>query len=614
MRHHTDADEIADAILSEVGPRVVLGLPLGLGKANHIANALFRRAEADRAIKLTILTALTLEKPKGGSDLERRFIGPVIDRLFGAWPDLAYAEALRAGDLPPNVEVSEFFLMAGRWLGVDRVQQSYIPANYTHAYRYVLERGLNVVAQLVAKRPGADSRYSLSCNTDLTLDLMRERAAGRAKFMLVGQVNSELPYMPGEAELPGGDFEHMLDFPEAEFPLFAPPKQPVSLADHATGLHIATLIPDGGTLQIGIGSIGDAVAHGLILRHRDGTDFRDLLKRLGGPGPERPETGAFEEGLFGASEMLVDSFLELARAGVLKREVDGALMHAAFFLGPRAFYEELREMSEAKRARFRMVGVSYVNSLYGEEAEKIAARTKARFVNNAMMVTLGGAVVSDGLEDGRVVSGVGGQYNFVSQAFALPGARSIIALPSWRSDKGKPVSNIRWSYGHVTIPRHLRDIVVTEYGVADLRGTTDAEAIARLLNVTDSQFQNALMDKAKSAGKLPRDHRIPDAYQRNTPDHIEEALSPACEGELLPAFPFGTDFTETEQRLIPALGRLKDAQHSRRGLARLFMAGLRARKTVGDDECLERMGLLKGGGLKGFAYRALLRGALRRGR
>jgi hypothetical protein len=93
----TDANEIADAIIAKVGKDIVLGLPLGLGKAPHIANALFARAAADPSIKLTIFTALTLEKPRYKSALERRFLEPVIERLFGGWPELAYAKALRAG-------------------------------------------------------------------------------------------------------------------------------------------------------------------------------------------------------------------------------------------------------------------------------------------------------------------------------------------------------------------------------------------------------------------------------------------------------------------------------------------------------------------------------------
>ena len=164
-------------------------------------------------------------------------------------------------------------------------------------------------------------------------------------------------------------------------------------------------------------------------------------------------------------------FVDLYRAGILKREVDGALLHAAFFVGSKAFYQALRDMPESERAKFRMTAVSFVNELYGdEEAAKRAARVKGRFINNAMMATLLGDVVSDGLDNGKVVSGVGGQYNFVAQSFALEDARSIIMTRATRNAKGRVTSNILWNYGHTTIPRHLRDVVVTEYGIADLRG------------------------------------------------------------------------------------------------------------------------------------------------
>src|SRR3954447_5405759 len=102
-----------------------------------------------------------------------------------------------------------------------------------------------------------------------------------------------------------------------------------------------------------------------------------------------------------------------------------------------------------------MIPVSFTSQLYGDEEINRRARVDARFVNNAMMATLLGAVISDGLEDGQVVSGVGGQYNFVAQAFALQGARSILTVESTRQAGAKADSNIRWSYGHETIPRHL---------------------------------------------------------------------------------------------------------------------------------------------------------------
>src|SRR6201994_3635693 len=224
----SDPEAIVEDIIRDVGTRLVVGLPLGLGKANHIVNALYARAVADPYINLTFFSALTLEKPKPSNLLERRFIGPVIDRLFGGYPDLAYAEALHAGALPPNIRIIEFFFLAGRWLHVQFAQQHYISANYTHAASYILERGLNIITQLVAKRiVDGVARYSLSCNTDTTLDLLRARAEGRTSFKLVGQVNSELPFMPGQGDLAADEFWAILDSPETDFPLFAPPAEPI---------------------------------------------------------------------------------------------------------------------------------------------------------------------------------------------------------------------------------------------------------------------------------------------------------------------------------------------------------------------------------------------------
>jgi hypothetical protein len=560
---------------------------------------------------------LTLEKPKPANLLERRFIAPVIDRLFGGYPDLAYADALHAGELPPNVQIIEFFFLAGKWLHVPFAQQHYISANYTHASSYLLARGLNVITQLVAKRVvNGVARYSLSCNTDTTLDVLRARAEGRAFFKLIGQVNSELPFMPGAGDLPAEEFSAVLDGPATEFPLFAPPSEPITDTKYAIGFHTAGLVRDGGTLQIGIGQVGDALAQGLIVRHRHNAQFHTIMERLTSAADRASElqTGSFEKGLYGVSEMLFEAFLGLIDAGILKREVDGVVLHGAFFLGPRSFYRALREMTPDQIARIQMMPVSFTNELYGGEDAKRQARVDARFVNNAMMATLMGAAISDGLENGQVVSGVGGQYNFVAQAFALSGARSILTVEATRPAGAKTQSNIRWSYGHETIPRHLRDVVVTEYGVADIRGKSDAEVIAAMLQVTDSRFQDELMRQAKDAGKLARNFEIPPAYRDNRPEKIAAALKPAREAGLLPSFPFGSDFTDVEQRLIPALQVLQDAQRTPQRLPGLLWQGLTGTPDASDRECLTRLGLDQPATWIERAYRALVGAALVRSR
>ena len=222
-------------------------------------------------------------------------------------------------------------------------------------------------------------------------------------------------------------------------------------------------------------------------------------------------------------------------------------------------------MGEEERKQFCMTSVMFVNQLYGQQELAMMQRTHARFINTTMMVTLTGAACSDGLEDGQMVSGVGGQYNFVAMAHELPLARSILTLRSTRTKNGKVTSNIVDSYGNLTIPRHLRDVVVTEYGIADLRGKPDKEVIAALLKIADSRFQNELMEKVKRAGKLPQNYRIPDAFQNNFPEQIESRMAEFTKKGYFPTFPFGIDLTDDELVLAKTLKALKDKLSRPRG-------------------------------------------------
>jgi hypothetical protein len=246
-------------------------------------------------------------------------------------------------------------------------------------------------------------------------------------------------------------------------------------------------------------------------------------------------------------------------------------------------------MPASEREKLQMKAIGFVNELYGDEDGRRRARVKARFINTAMMTTLLGAVVSDTLADGKVVSGVGGQYNFVAQAFALPDARSIIMLRATRTVAGRTSSNIVWEYPETTIPRHLRDIVVTEYGIADLRGKSDRDTIAAMLSIVDARFQDELLQRAKHAGKIEPSFTIPPEWRANTPQQVAKVLRPARTAGHLPLFPFGTDFTPVEQQLIPALQRLRTV--SRLGLAAMAVDGLRAKPDPHALACLKRMDL-----------------------
>jgi len=589
-----------------------MGLPLGLGKPNAFVNALYARVRQLPERQLTIYTALSLGRPPLGDGLQRRFLEPFVARVFADYEELDYLADLRNDSLPANIRVEQFFLQPGSLLHSETAQQDYVSSNYTHAARDINAKGLNLIAQLVAATPERPDHLSLACNPDITLDLLpmiaRRRAAGET-ILLLGQVHVELPYMPAGAELGREAFDLLIDEPERRR-LFSTPNMPVATQDHCIGLHSSTLVRDGGTLQVGIGAMGDAVAAALLARQGDNAGYRALLDALDvtpwqGLIDREGGQDAFAQGLYGCSEMFVNGLLALVEAGVVRRPADeqGALVHGGFFLGPQAFYQRLREMTLEQRRRFVMTAISYINELYGDEALKRRQRRDARFINTAFGMTLLGAGVADQLEDGRVLSGVGGQYNFVAQAHALEGGRSILLLRSWREAGGEVSSNLFWRYGHCTIPRHLRDIVVTEYGIADLRGQTDSEVIARLLAISDSRFQPELMEQAKAAGKLPKGFALAARFTNNTPGRLEAIRE--RHPRLFPEYPLGCDFTAEERDLLRALNWLK----SKFRLSEVLELGKAALDTPAPEAYpaqLARMGLEQPQGLKEELHQRLL--------
>ncbi|MFV3404099.1 MULTISPECIES: acetyl-CoA hydrolase/transferase C-terminal domain-containing protein [Pseudomonas] len=610
--HLCSIDLAVEQALARLPAHIHMGLPLGLGKPNAFVNALYARIRELPDRRLTIYTALSLGRPALGDGLQRRFLEPFVERVYADYEELTYVTDLLHDRLPANVRVEQFFMQPGSLLHSHAAQQDYVSSNYSHAARDINAKGLNLVAQLVAADPQRPNHLSLACNPDITLDLLpmieKRRAAGET-ILLLGQVHSELPYMPGDSELALDDFDLLIDQPEQRR-LFSTPNLPVSTQDHCIGLHASTLVRDGGTLQIGIGAMGDAVAAALLARQADNAGYRALLDELDvDPWQALIERegglDTFAQGLYGCSEMFVNGLLALAEAGVVRRPADeqGVVVHGGFFLGPRAFYQRLREMPFEQRAQFAMTRISFINELYGQEELKRRQRRDARFVNTVFGMTLLGAGVADQLEDGRVLSGVGGQYNFVAQGHALEGGRSVLLLRSWREAAGLVTSNLFWRYGHCTIPRHLRDIVITEYGIADLRGQTDSECIARLLAICDSRFQGELMEKAKAAGKLAEDFELDERYTDNTPERLEAIR--ARHARLFPEYPLGSDFTVEERDLLRALNWLK-SKFKLSEVLELGKAALDAPAPEAYAAQLARMGLGQPQGLKEELYQRLL--------
>jgi len=619
-------EDAVDRILARCGNSLVMAAPLGLGKPHRLLNAITRRVQAQSALSLHLLTALSLTPPSAGKGLQRRFLQPFLSRHFGDdFPVLDYALAMRRNQLPPNIRVEEFYMQSGALLGSSQAQRHYVSLNYTHVARAVAERGVNAVVQKVAREPGG-SRLSLSCNPDLTFDLLDEvTRLGAPRPFLVAEVDPHLPWLDGPCAVDSGFFDLVLDLPGPAPQLFALPREPVNDADYAIGLYASTLVRDGGTLQIGIGSLSDALCHALVLRHTRNADYLAALESLSPALAESAlvrEIGGVEPfslGLYGASEMVNDGFRRLAESGVLCRRViddadamarinrgqataddsarlqrEGRYLDGAFYLGSKDLYRWLRESSPEQARGIGMTRVSHINELYGlNEALEREQRRDARFFNTCMMMTVLGAAVSDGLDDGRVVSGVGGQYNFVAMAHALHHSRSVLMLRAVRGFGAAAASNVRWNYGHTTIPRHLRDIAVTEYGIADLRGRSDEDCILAMLAITDASHQATLAETAQAAGKLAGDKEF--AMPANRPEALSARLAPHRRSGVLPDFPMGSDFTEVEQRLVRALGWLKPRASGLGKLALLLRA--LAGGATADTEAMARMGLAAPRGL-----------------
>jgi acyl-CoA hydrolase len=692
-----------DHVLDTIPGDIVLGIPLAVGKPNPFVNALYRRIKANPARKLRIITALSLIKPVGKSDLEQHFLEPLVERVFADYPDLEYAVDLRAHALPPNIEVREFFMKTGDYIGNEAAQLNYISTNYTFVARDMAVQGMNVIAQAVGVQgEGEAMRLSLSSNPDVAFEVIEKMRAAGQPLMTIGVINKKMPFMPNGAEVGPDFYDVVVTDPAGTHTVFGAPNNKVSAADYAIGLHASSLVADGGTLQIGIGSLGDAIAQALIVRDRHGEDYRSILETLAPDGLEGRELGRFDQGLYGCSEMFVNGFLKLIEAGIIRREVygdtvlqqmlnDGRLasevvtpetvrallaagrigtplseadvaflkkfgvlrtgvtlegrdlvldgercscdlsdkeafdklcatmlgarliggiyMTGGFFLGPNDFYERLRTMPPQELAKIDMTRIDFINQLYGQGDLKRAQRRKARFMNTTMIATLLGAVASDALESGQVVSGVGGQYNFVAMAHALPDARLLMMLRATHDNKDGLRSSIVWNYGHVTIPRHLRDIIITEYGIADVRGQPDSEVVKRLIAVADSRFQDELVKQAKAHGKLERDYEVPERYRNNLPEALEEKLHPWAEAGLLPPFPFGTDLTADELKIVGALKKLKHAtQHPSELLSVAFKSFWEGKQAP--QAYLERLGLADAHSFKDAVIRRLFAGNL----
>jgi len=166
----------------------------------------------------------------------------------------------------------------------------------------------------------------------------------------------------------------------------------------------------------------------------------------------------------------------------------------------------------------------------------------------------------------------------------------VVMFRAVRDAHGGTQSNLHWNYGHATIPRHLRDVYVNEYGIADLHYRNDEDCVVAMAGIADVRFRQALLDPANTHRKLRADFTAPERWDRNTPQRLGEALAPFRADGTLPDYPLGSDFTAVEQRLVRALGWLQANTTGRIGKLRTVMTAL-LRASPADQEAMQRMDL-----------------------
>lgn len=385
-------------------------------------------------------------------------------RMFGAlMPDL-YEVLLR-----PGVSMrSGFFGPAERFLLASGARIEFVPADFRR-FAPVLEQLRPRVVATAAAPADADGYMSLSLHAGATIDELR-RAAEDPDRLCIVETSPHYPRTLGLAP----DHRHALHVDEVDIVVasdaspFELQDKPTTDVDEAIAAHAADFVPDGATLQTGIGGIPNTIA--ALLADRPGGGY--------GIHSEMFTTGLMR--LFLADKVTNDH----------KGEFDGFAV-TTFAAGTRELYDWLDGNDLV-----RFLPVDVVNS-----PETISRNRDMVTINGAMSLDLAGQVVAD-TRNGEQFSGIGGHEDFISGPGLELSDRSLVCLPSTAMVDGELVSRITAEApagSIVTTPRHQLDVVITEHGVAEVQGLTVRERALALAAIAHPDFRPELV---KAAGTL----------------------------------------------------------------------------------------------------------------
>ena len=290
------------------------------------------------------------------------------------------------------------------------------------------------------------------------------KTAAESAKIIIAEVNDQMPRTLGDAFIHVSRLNYMVpvNYPLPELPMGAHKSDEViqKIAEHC-----AELIPDGATMQMGIGAIPDAVLKFLF-------DKKDLGVH---------------------TELFSDGVIDLVEAGVLtnaKKTLHPGKIVAGFILGTKRLYDWVDDNPMCE-----LHPTEYVNDPF-----VIAQNSRMVAINSAIEIDLTGQICADSIGP-KLYSGVGGQLDFIYGASRSEGGVPIIALPSMAKEFSRIVPMLKQGAGVVTTRNHVR-FIVTEYGVADLYGKTIRQRARALIGVAHPDFRDDLNNQAKELNYL----------------------------------------------------------------------------------------------------------------
>ncbi len=304
------------------------------------------------------------------------------------------------------------------------------------------------VVLLQASGPDTEGNY----NAGIGIECLREMIAGAR--LVIAQVNPALPWTAGDTLIDGGLIDILVP---ASHPVLELPARAIGPVERAIAVHVASLVPDRATIELGIGLIPEAVTAAL--------------------GQKR--------GLGIHSGAIGDGVADLMASGIVDnrhKEIDPGVTITLMLMGTRRLYDfaDRNKLIEIRSPR------------YTHDALVLGNFRRFVAINSALDIDLTGQVNAETVA-GRHVGLTGGQMDFVRAANRAPEGRSIIALPSTTRDRRHSRIVASLADGVVTTPRADADCVVTEHGIAELKGRTLAERARALIRVADPAFRAGLL-------------------------------------------------------------------------------------------------------------------------